>query len=321
MSHRRGLSWIELLAVIAIVGVLVGLLLPAAQSARHRRADKTYSKTSPGDHINDAYAISENRSIESDSSQSSKLKGMSANMIAAAFQPAPSGDAIRKIIYNAELSVVVKEITKAEEKLQVYVKEADGYVAEANLNRVQGQQLSGRWQVRIPSEKFDTFVEEVSRLGTAETRQQSAQDVTEEYIDLEAHIANKKRLEERIAELLDKSNGPIADVIAVERELGRVRGEVEQLEGRLKYLANRSELTTVTISLREEQDYVPETEPTFGSRVTEAWESSLTSLADFGERFLLATIIAVPWIAVMAVIAVPAYLYTSKRSRSKKSSV
>ncbi len=246
---------------------------------------------------------------------------MSADEMAAAAQLASSGDTTRKIIYNAELSVVVEDISKAEEKLQSYVKEAGGYVAEVNLNRVQGQQLSGRWQVRIPSEKFDTFVEEISRLGTAETRQQSAQDVTEEYIDLEAHIANKKRLEERIADLLDKSNGPIADVIAVERELGRVRGEVEQLEGRLKYLANRSELTTVTISLREEQEYEPEIEPTLGSRITEAWESSLTSLAAFGERFLLATIIAVPWIAVMAVIAVPAYLYASKRGRSDKSTV
>ena len=93
----------------------------------------------------------------------------------------------------------------------------------------------------------DPFLQAVSRLGVPESRHQTAQDVTEEFVDLEARISNKKRLEKRIVELLSSSSGKIKDVIEVERELARVRGEIEQSEGRLRYLTDRTEFTTEVV--------------------------------------------------------------------------
>ena len=122
-------------------------------------------------------------------------------------------------------------------------------MAESAIDRTQGEELSGRWQ-RIPVEHFDVFLNAVAKLGVAESRKQTAQDVTEEFVDLEAQISNKKKLEERIVELVQNQSGEIKDVIEVERELGRVRGEIEQMEGRLRYLTNRAELTTVSIVAR-----------------------------------------------------------------------
>jgi cell division septum initiation protein DivIVA len=140
----------------------------------------------------------------------------------------------QKIIYEAEISLVVEDVSKTERQIDELLRRFGGHVAEAAIDRTQGEQLSGRWRVRVPVAEFDPFLEAVSKLGVAESRRQTAQDVTEEFIDLEARIANKKRLEERIVELLKESSGAIKDVIEVERELARVRGEIEQMEGRLR---------------------------------------------------------------------------------------
>ena len=93
-------------------------------------------------------------------------------------------------------------------------------------------------------------------------------------------IANKKRLEERIEELLQKP-GELKDLIEVELELARVRGEVEQLDGWLKFLQNRTSFTTITITAVEQRNYVPPQAPTFVSRIQSTFQASLETLLQF----------------------------------------
>jgi hypothetical protein len=231
------------------------------------------------------------------------------------FQAAPA--IARKIIYEAGINLVVEDIAKTETEIDRLLKEFDGYISEANVDRTQGEQLTGQWRVRVPVANFDPFLDELSELGVAESRRQTAQDVTEEFVDLEAQISNKKRLEERIVELLKDKSGAIKDVIEVERELGRVRGEIEQMEGRLRYLGNRTELTTITITAREERDYVPPAAPTFVNRITSAWWESLSALRTFGEQLVVAVVYLFPWFVLLCVLIVPAYWYVSKRYAAK----
>ena len=213
--------------------------------------------------------------------------------------------------------MVVEDVPKTEMQITSLVKRFGGYVANASVDRTQGEQLSGQWNVRIPVDQFDSFLDAVSKLGFAERRRQTAQDVTEEFVDLEARIANKKRLEERIVELLKDPKGEMKDVIEVERELGRVRGEIEQMEGRLRYLSNRTELTSVSITAREEQDYVPPAAPTFVSRIDQAWNSSLLSLRSFGERLVVGLVYVFPWFVVLSVLLGPPIWYLGKRRQVK----
>jgi hypothetical protein len=226
-------------------------------------------------------------------------------------QPA---DAARRIIYEAEINLVVKDVSAVESQIAALLKEHQGYVAESAIDRTQGEELSGRWRVRIPVERFDAFLDAVAKLGVAESRKQTAQDVTEEFVDLEAQISNKKKLEERIVELVNNQSGEIKDVIEVERELGRVRGEIEQMEGRLRYLTNRAELTTVSIFAREVDDYVPPQGPSFSNRIQRAWSTSLQSLQDFGQQAVVAVVYAFPWIVALGVVIVPGLWYARKRS-------
>jgi hypothetical protein len=228
----------------------------------------------------------------------------------------PPADAPRRIIYEAEVSLVVKKMSETEAQITKLLKQFDGYIADAAVDRRQGQELSGRWKVRVPATNFDSFLDEVSKLGIAESRRQTAQDVTEEFVNLEAQISNKKKLEERIVELLKDASGKIKDVIEVERELARVRGEIEQMEGRLRYLTNRTDLTTISIVAREEENYVPPAAPTFVNRIAQAWKTSLESLQSFGERLVVATTFAFPWVVVFSLVLLPAAWYVRKRTKS-----
>jgi hypothetical protein len=236
-----------------------------------------------------------------------QVKGKLVNFQAAAPNVA------RKIIYDANVTLVVKDMADTETQIAKLLKQVNGYIAEASVDRRQGEQLTGRWKVRVPVAQFDTFLEAVSKLGVAESRNQTAQDVTEEFVDLEAQIANKKRLEERIVALLKDSSGKIKDVIEVEHELSRVRGEIEQMEGRLRYLTNRTDFTTVSISARVEENYVPPAAPSFSSRIAQAWHLSLDALRVFCEEVVVAIVWVFPWLAVICIVTIPALLVVRKR--------
>ncbi len=222
-----------------------------------------------------------------------------------AADPQAATPVARKLIYTATVHLVVKDFGATDSKIQSLTESVGGFIAEFREDRTYGDRRAGRWVVRIPTARFQEFLDQVVTFGVPETRQIDAQDVTEEYVDLEARIANKKKLEQRILDLLENQTGEIKDVIAVETELARVREEIERMEGRLRYLANRVELTTITISAREEVDYVPPQAPTFTGKVRNVWGQSLAALRQTAEVFALAAVALTPWLTVMAVFGAP----------------
>jgi hypothetical protein len=144
--------------------------------------------------------------------------------------------ATRKIIYNATLSMIVENVESVGDQVAKVVKQAGGYIAETDLSGDAQSQRRATWKVRVPVEKFEDVVSEVSRLGELERSHRDSEDVTQEYYDLEARIKNKQQEEMRLLKHLADSTGKLEDILAVERELTRVRGEVEQMQGRIKYL-------------------------------------------------------------------------------------
>ncbi len=209
-------------------------------------------------------------------------------------------NAKRKIIYEATVSLVVDDFNAASDDIQKLVAQLEGYLGETSVDRTQGEYRTGRWVARIPVDKFPEFLDKVGTIGVAERQGQTAQDVTMEYLDLEARIKTKKELEQRILDLLADRSGKLQDVIAAEKELARVRSEIESMEGRLRYLKNRTSFSTVTIDVREEKDYVPPQAPTFGDRIATVWHRSLDSLRNAGVELVLAAVAFAPWIIPMA---------------------
>lgn len=228
-----------------------------------------------------------------------------------------SVDPDRRIIYTASLQLVVKDLKAATDAMPRLIAENKGYLAESSVTGAQGGYPSARWVARIPTDRFPAFLDAASQLGTPISRSQQGQDVTEEFMDLEARISNARKLEARLLTFATEKAGEVKDLLAVEKELSRVRGEIEQMEGRLKYLANRTAFSTVTIDAHEEKDYVPPRAPTFVDRAGRTWGDSIESLVDFGQNATLAGIALTPWIPVLAVAAFPVFWFARRFRRRR----
>ena len=236
-----------------------------------------------------------------------EMAGMMASMSPTA--PTPAADeeipkspaAQRKIVYNATISMVAESITSISTAITELVKVSGGYISDTDESSDPTQQKRASWTVRIPVESFEPFVQKVGKLGELQQSKINSQDVTEEYVDLEARIKNKTEEEKRLLKHLADSTGKLEEILAVEKEITRVRGEVERIEGRLRYLSNVSSLSTVTITAVEIKDYVPPVAPTFATQISRTFFESSQSMINFGKGLILAAVAIAPWLPLIII--------------------
>jgi len=252
-----------------------------------------------------------------------------ANVGPSAKQPADEAGAAkrppplaRKIIYDARIDLVVESLSGTEQAILRLVNEHNGFLAESDQSSVTAFQRRGTWRVRVPVDHFSAFVSAVSRLGEVRQNHVGSQDVTEEFFDLEARIRNKREEEKRLLKHLADSTGKLKDILDVEKELSRVRGEVEQMEGRLRFLANRTELSTITIEAMEWKDYKPPVAATFQTVLGRTFFRSYESLIEFGKFLLLVVVALAPWTPLIVLsLFMMRWLFRSGRSRSRSKSL
>ena len=213
----------------------------------------------------------------------------------------------RRIILEADVTLAVESVEKLEKQLPEQLAAFSGFVSRAVVDRTDGRRPSATWVVRIPTARCTEFLAVIAGLGAVEKMQQTTQEVTAEFVDLEARIANAKRLEQRILELLAKSRDELKEVIVVEQELARVRGEIERAEGQRRFLENRTSLATVTIHAEQRERYVPPQAPTFFHRVAATWQMSLDALRELVEAILLLIVSLTPWLLSALPVAVVVY--------------
>jgi hypothetical protein len=246
------------------------------------------------------------KSDEAGVAAAARAAGLPANATAAAVDPA----AERKIIYQATITIVVEELDPIDTVIAREVKAAGGYIAEMNQYGSPGTVRSAQWRVRIPVAEFEAFLQRIGGLGELVRNSRTSQDVTEEFFDVEARIKTKQTEEKRLLQLLEEKTGQLDDVLKVETELSRVRGEIEQAQGRLRLLANLTLLTTVTIEARERRSFEPPAPvaPTFATRIGRTFELSLTNLRRFLEGVVLFLVGLAPWLPLillgMAVVGI-----------------
>ena len=224
----------------------------------------------------------------------------------------------RKIIYNSTIQLVLKKtsLEDFETDIEELIKKHKAYKSNGTFNRNQGENRSGTWVIRVPDDQYADFLDAVKALGVPEEVQENTKDVTAQYVDLEARIANQKRLEERILGVLDEVKGKISEVLEVEQQLARVRETIERLEGQMRVLKDKVTMATLTVHVREDKDYEPPQALSFGERIGEIWGKSIDSLVAFGKNLVLFLVAIFPWLLV---IVPPLYLlYRFLRCRLDK---
>ena len=155
------------------------------------------------------------------------------------------------VIRNGSVSIQVDSIEPAIERVRAIATRFGGYVGGVGINAGEHQVRSATLELKIPSAKFDSAMTGMPALGKVEHSSVSAEDVGEEFVDISARVANARRLEERLVTLLATRTGKLEDVLRVERELARVREEIERHEGRIRYLTTRVAMSTIHANVHE----------------------------------------------------------------------
>jgi hypothetical protein len=155
------------------------------------------------------------------------------------------------LIRTANASIEVTNVDSAVVRLRALAARVGGYVTSSTVQAGDYEVRSATLEIKVPAPRFDDALGGLQPLGKVEFVNIAAQDVGEEFTDVTARVANARRLEERLVELLATRTGKLEDVLAVERELARVREEIERYQGRLRYLGTRVAMSTLSATVHE----------------------------------------------------------------------
>lgn len=225
----------------------------------------------------------------------------------------------RKIIYTADIEIVVDDMNASVKRLTNLVaslRDVGGYLSHQDLTGTGGSHRRGLWTIRVPVSEFDQVVSALEQLGELERNSLNAQDITEAYVDLEARLKNKISGEQRLLKHLEGSK-ELKDTLELERELSRVRGEIEQMQGQLNLLKNRSDLATINVTLIERTDFSPPISPAFGALVSRTFQNSWQLLLNCGRALFLCVVALTPWAIVVGPIAL-VWLWIRRFRRSSQ---
>ena len=163
---------------------------------------------------------------------------------------AEAADSLRMLIRTGRVRARVDSLEPAVAMVRRIATEAGGYVANSAQTTTE-QLRSAIIEIKVPAGRFDRLFEGLRAVGKVESATVAAEDVGEEYTDVAARMANARRLEARLLDLLATRTGRLQDVLEVERELARVREQIERYAGRMQYLRQHVAVSSIVVELHE----------------------------------------------------------------------
>jgi hypothetical protein len=216
----------------------------------------------------------------------------------------------RVVLKNATLSLVVKDVQAMVTTVSKMAEEGGGWIVDSNLNRItttSGDYDRATITIRVPAERFtDTLARIKTDALTVETEEITGQDVTADYVDLSSRVANLEASEAQYRKFMDNAQ-KTDDVINLQRELERVRGEIEVIRGRLRYYDESAAFSSVSLTLRTET--AQRTEPSAvwepGKTVQDAFAALLDVLKGLVNVVVWSVILILP---VTLIVGIPTLL-------------
>jgi hypothetical protein len=278
------------LGMLSAAAIAVTLFVPAL-----RRPATTFARSSPAAVSRTDPATPVARATELDA----RVEGGGGHALVQS--DAPSGP---KIVRAVSLTVIAKEFDAVRPAIDRVLKDVGGFVGEMQLTDASSTERSLRATLRIPSSRLDEAVRALRTVGRVIDESHSGEDVTEQVMDLEARLANARNTEKRLNDVLLNRTGKVGDVLEVERELARVRGEIEQLDAQRVNLKRRVTYATVTVQVHEPRKASLEISPQpLSARFRNAFIDGIRDALDMTAAILLWILRVVPTLLVWLAIA------------------
>jgi hypothetical protein len=207
------------------------------------------------------------------------------------------------VIRTGQAFIEVDKVDPAILKIRQLAAQVGGYITNSSVSGGHDQIRQATLELKIPAPRYDEAVGTLATIGKVETVSSNAQDVGEEFVDVTARVTNSRRLEERLISLLANRTGKLDEVLRVERELARVREEIERYEGRLRYLSARTAMSTLVITVHEPAPILGNSpgENPIAAALRRAWQNFVGfvawSIAALGILIPLAVVGLAGWLA------------------------
>lgn len=199
----------------------------------------------------------------------------------------PAASEERMIIRTGDMSLVVTDVVQARDEIARLAERLNGYVVSSRISGEE-QEMRGWISIRVPDEQFEPAMDELREMALrVESESTDSQDVTEEYIDLEARLKNAEATESQYLTLLDRATD-VEDILKIYDSLSRVRREIEQIKGRMQYLERTSSMSLISVRLEPEASAAPLARA--GWSVLEEFKSAIRGIVVFGQ-----------WLGTMAI--------------------
>jgi hypothetical protein len=209
----------------------------------------------------------------------------------------------KKIIKNGNLTFKVSNADNAAGDIATIAKNNGGEVFSSNFYENTSNVKSGTITIRVPVANFEKTFSEIKKVASLVVREStSGQDVTEQYVDLQSRLKNKQEEEKAFADILARS-GQIDDVLKVTRELARVRGEIEALQGQIKFMNSQTDMSVISVNLSEDDNIT----------ISDSWrplqiaKDAINSLINKIQKFISFVIVLV--ITVIPIMALYLFLF------------
>ena len=173
----------------------------------------------------------------------------------------------RKLIQNAELHLEVDNYEKARRALDAELGSLGGFVANAEVQHRDGDVSHAKLTLRIPSDKLHGFLGTAAGQGKVMHENLRTQDITDGYYDLQARLDNARKLETRLLALMTEKAHGMKELLELEREIARVREQIERHEGKLRLWDKQVAMSTVELSLLTKQVYTAAAPPTLSEKM------------------------------------------------------
>ncbi|MCX6343772.1 MAG: DUF4349 domain-containing protein [Armatimonadetes bacterium] len=154
------------------------------------------------------------------------------------------------IIKNAEMTVLVKDFSKANDAAVFVAKSLGGFVTDSSVSSDEGAPVSGSMCLQVPVDSFENAIEKLGKLGKVTVKNLTGEDVTGQVVDIDSRLRNKRAEERQYLEVMNKARR-IGDIMNVSNELYRVRGEIEEMAGQIKQLKSSAAMSTINLTLTE----------------------------------------------------------------------
>lgn len=219
----------------------------------------------------------------------------------------------RMIIRTGDMSLVVNDVMLARDEIAQLAVNLNGYVVSS---RIWGEEeeMRGQISIRVPDEQFESGLAKLRELAIrVESESTDSQDVTEEYIDLEARLKNAEATESQYLALLDRATD-VEDILKIYDSLSRVRSEIEQIKGRMQYLERTSSMSLISVRLEPEASAKPLAR--VGWSVLEEFKSAIRGIVIFGQWLGTVVIWLIIFVPLWGAIAGGIYYWRRRRKRA-----